>query len=277
MSLRERKDTMFWDSRKEAKFILSIVFFVLGWFKMRFYIYATHSEGYYEDLLDSLRVFDADYTIDGFGETWIGYRQKLEGILKFARAQDDNQVISVLDAFDSLLVENPVSMEQHFRMSGKDLIYAHDHHFLYSNYFGKKYREKKWGCAKPLLNAGASIGFASTYVTAISRILEKLDRDEVLDKDVDDQRELCLYMKYHTGMTNMATDERSEYFYLSMSLKGFLPKDGHRPWVISGPGKQSLRLYVHWMRRRFIEHYWRIPIRHEFSRLERAVIKFRGW
>lgn len=243
---------------------------------MRFYIYATHSDGYFEDLLDSLRLFNADYTIDGMGEPWIGYKQKLQGILQFAKQQPPNEVISVLDAFDSLLIRDPFSMEENFRISGQDLIYAHDHYFLYSNYFGRKYREKKWGCSRPLLNAGASIGFAKTYAKVVSMILDRLDRDQVKVENVDDQKELCLYYRHHATVMNMGIDERSEFFYLTMGLKRFLPKD-QSPWIISGPGKQSLRLYVYWMRKKFVDFYQRIPFRHVLSRKDKVLIKWKRW
>lgn len=241
---------------------------------MKFYIYATHSQGYYEDLLDTMRLFRADYTVDGMGTKWEGYRQKLEGILTFARAQTPNEVMSVIDAFDTLLLRNPSSLKREFRMSGKDLIYAHDHYFLYSNAIGRKYHEKKWGCAHTLLNAGASIGFASAYVKTISRILERLDREHIPTHLVDDQKELCLYYKYHAPTTNMHIDDRSHFIYLAMGLKPFMPKH-HVPYLVSGPGKQSLRPYIHWLRSHYTSYYSHIPMRHTMSRWERICARLR--
>lgn len=243
---------------------------------MHFYIYATHSQGYFENLLHSLHLFHANYTIDGIGKTWHGYRQKLEGILQFAKKQQSNQVICILDAFDSLLIRDPHTMEISFRHSGKNIIYAHDHTFLYSNWFGKRYHEKKWGCARTLLNAGASIGYASTYVKIISRILEKLDRDHVQNECVDDQRELCLYYKYHSSSDNLAIDQRSTFFYLTMGLKPMFPKQG-LPFVISAPGKQSLRLYIIWLRLKYPTFYQNIPDEHVLTRWEKTILKWKRW
>jgi len=236
---------------------------------MKFFIYSTHAQGYFDDLIDSLQLFNADYTIDGWGEKWIDYRQKIIAIHKFAKSIPPNEIMSVIDAFDSLLVRDPTEFESQFKKTGKNIIYSNDHTFIYSNIFGKRYRQKKWGCPNTMLNAGGSIGYAKTYISIFHNIINKIKN---VNYPIDDQKELCIYYKKYNIVDKIGLDNRSTFFYLYMFMKRSQSTTTN-PFIISAPGKQSLTTQILYLRNKNPEFYQNRPFKHVLTYWEKAFVR----
>lgn len=132
---------------------------------MKYITYATHSERYFPALKASYEYFDCDYEILGFGVKWIDYKQKLEGIINYAKTQKPDEIICVMDGFDTIVTASPDEFVTRFKNSGKDLIYSADcwktpmYRFMWKN--------------RTRLNCGLFVGYARTIIEFLTPILEE--------------------------------------------------------------------------------------------------------
>lgn len=66
--------------------------------------YATHAEGMYNDLVDDLKSNDLSLIVVGWNEQWRGYIEKLKAIEKAVAKLPPNDLVIVIDAFDTRMV-----------------------------------------------------------------------------------------------------------------------------------------------------------------------------
>lgn len=196
---------------------------------MRFITYATHSERYYPALIESYKKFEADYTVLGFGEQWRDYLQKMNAIKFHLKNHcDPNEIVCVMDGFDSVLVRSPEEMEQQFRETGARLIFS-------KTEVVKLFYSLHWNNTS-FLNAGLYIGFADAIVYLIETIMERHDGGYF-----NDQRLFGKWMMKNRN-PEFRVDRGNQFFLNVASHKACLKiLKAKRPFAVGGPAYEDLQ------------------------------------
>lgn len=79
---------------------------------MKIITYATHSEGMFNELINS----DVEITVLGWGTKWNGFMDKFNAVQKFLSTQRDDEIIVFLDGFDSKINKSLLHLENVFRL-----------------------------------------------------------------------------------------------------------------------------------------------------------------
>eukprot|EP00922_Rhytidocystis_sp_ex-Travisia-forbesii_P043656 GHVS01065129.1.p1 GENE.GHVS01065129.1~~GHVS01065129.1.p1 ORF type:complete len:441 (-),score=49.92 GHVS01065129.1:159-1481(-) len=183
---------------------------------------ATHEDGYYQALMESAVRLDIPLKVLGFGQKWEGFRWKVEKVLEYARAVEDDAVIMCLDGFDTVLLQpRSVILARFFhhrvpflatgescdRFGWAKLYFQVAHEGMFGGKPGAgwpelpEYADKSVGLN--LLNAGGYIG----YKRAVIDILGSIPADEM-----NDQR--WLSKLYREGNHGIGVDARTDVFHL---------------------------------------------------------------
>ena len=196
--------------------------------KMKFITYATHSERYYPALISSYERFSADYVVLGFGEEWKDYFQKMMSILNYLREScDPNQIVCIMDGFDSILTGSPNHMEQKFKDTGAELIFS-------STEFSKLLYPLIWKNTS-FVNAGLYIGYARSIIFLIETIMDTYDGGYF-----NDQRLFGKWMAKNKN-PHYQVDQENIFF---LNVSKFTPYQYKHPFAISGPGYANLEPYI---------------------------------
>lgn len=195
---------------------------------MKFITYATHSERYYPALIASYEKFGANYVVLGFGDEWKDYLQKMNAILDFLRTGcHPDEVVCVMDGFDSILTGSPNEMEEEFKKTGAELIFS-------STEFSKLLYPLIWKNTS-FVNAGLYIGYVRSIIFIIETIMAAHGGGYF-----NDQRLFGKWMaknknpKYRVDQENI--------FFLNVSK--FTPYQSKQPFAVSGPGYANLKPYI---------------------------------
>ena len=81
--------------------------------------YATHSERYF----DTLKQNCPGLIVLGYGEKWNGFYGKCLSVLEFCKSKDPDDVVCVIDGFDSIVLDSDI-IEERYRELGKDLVFS---------------------------------------------------------------------------------------------------------------------------------------------------------
>jgi hypothetical protein len=93
---------------------------------MRLVAVATHAERYFPLLLASCRRFGTELHVLCWKEPWRGYAQKLTAMLDYLTTLPEDEVVCMIDAFDTFLLQPPDVLEERFRRTGAKMIIAAD-------------------------------------------------------------------------------------------------------------------------------------------------------
>ncbi|MCB8977579.1 MAG: hypothetical protein H6657_09180 [Ardenticatenaceae bacterium] len=78
--------------------------------KMQVITVATHSQGYFPLLADTCRNNNIELVVLGWGERWKGFGWKLGLLKKHFESVSSNEIVLVLDGFDTILVSHPIQI-----------------------------------------------------------------------------------------------------------------------------------------------------------------------
>jgi hypothetical protein len=149
---------------------------------MKIIIYATHDAGTYSQL-----VKNPDVVVLGFGTKWKGFIEKARVINTYLNTLDDNEIVVVLDGFDSV-IKKTSGLEEIFKSMDCKVLYSHEDKSGFSKYlplFLEKYiKSKIFGICKggTTANAGMYMGYTGYLINVLSNLING-------DSD-DDQRNL---------------------------------------------------------------------------------------
>ena len=119
---------------------------------MKIIIYATHSYGTYETLIKH-----PDVICLGFGTKWEGFIKKAETISQYLNELPDDEIIAVVDGFDSYIKKTDNIQHEFLKKKCKVLVSLHN------TWFNFEYLEKKVfsSCKKnKTANSGLIMGYA---------------------------------------------------------------------------------------------------------------------
>lgn len=148
--------------------------------KLHVLTFATHSEGMYKDLVDDVkRRNNLDLTVIGWGRKWIDYFDKLENVLSEIKELPSNDVVIIIDAFDTRMVPgynaNDILTIYNSTFGGsgvvfsKDMIPFEDMVPVCLQFFGRYLRQRVFGGD---LNAGMYIGRVEHMVPLLNSALQ---------------------------------------------------------------------------------------------------------
>lgn len=204
---------------------------------MKFLTYVTHSERYYPALIQSFEKYHCDYDIVGFGSKWIDYLGKLEGLADHIRSlENQNEVVCVMDGFDTVVTGEAHELERRFIESEKDIVYSVDTLDRITYYLFWKNKSR--------LNAGIFIGFAHSLLELLDPMIS--DARTKKDKFFNDQVTVGRLLQSLRGprATKWVVDLNNEFFLnLSPSSKEHVQLEqfkNHKPMCVGAPAYQTM-------------------------------------
>lgn len=157
---------------------------------VRVVIYATHSDGMFDILMDMLskRGYDKVDVI-GWGETWQGFHHRTIELHKYISRLPSTELVVCIDGFDTLVIDTPHELLTKFHAvlpNGKACVWSCDghRHGITDTVFGGR------------LNGGMYMGYAGALANIYSIVI---DTYGTATKDMDDQKLINTMYKKNTG------------------------------------------------------------------------------
>jgi len=149
--------------------------------------YATHDQGLYQDLINNR--FGIPVKTLGFGTKWKGYIDKVKGIKKYLDTCEPDNILILIDGFDSVIVKPLDVAVQRFLNYDTEILLSKDNPISY--FFAKKIFGS---CRNNItVNAGLIMGYARSLKKLYTYLIDK-------NESADDQRNLNSACKYFKNM-----------------------------------------------------------------------------
>ena len=147
---------------------------------------ATHSERYFDSLVDSAKKNNIDLIVLGFGEKWQGFIWKFIKMIDYLKTVKPNEIILFIDAYDVIFIKDSKSIEEKFLEIKKrekfKILFGVDtepsnyiHLYFYNKIFNYKKNPNR-------INSGVYMGYAED----IYNILNDLHKNNTTNEK-DDQ------------------------------------------------------------------------------------------
>ena len=136
-----------------------------------FYIitYATHSENYFE----LLKTYP-NLIILGYGKKWNGFADKAKNVVSFCKKVKSEDIVCVVDGFDTIILEFSNEILKRFKELNKDLIFSRGGKA--TNSINKYIQDRLFGkCNNQRLNAGLYIGKVKSIINLWKNFKENMD------------------------------------------------------------------------------------------------------
>lgn len=215
---------------------------------MRVVTLATHSDGYYDCLLQSCRRYNVKLEVLGWGTKWQGFNHKLHLLCKFLQNLPEKEVVMCIDAYDVVLLNDVQELEKQYNdfvdVNGSKMIVSTE---KYANRLFKLYSKLAFGsCQGNDLNAGTYIGHAGTLLN----VLRSVTNNDSFQLSGDDQRALTTVCKLSD---DIAFDTEWDWFVVA---NRFADKSGiqisnqqltynnHQPFVLHCPGNVDMTPFL---------------------------------
>jgi len=228
--------------------------------KLKIITYATHKEGYYNILIKQFKKQNVEYKVIGMNKKWKGFFQRYIEIYDYLKTQDDNLIILVMDAFDSLLLDTDTNILNKYKNMKKKIIYGIED--LQNNL---KYVLQKivFNGSEYTLNGGSYIGKNKYLKKMMKTLIEtygcdySLDDQIIINKFVSDNK--LFYNKYMGLDVNCEifanmSNTNSFYYLLNISQSNYVIDyvknkivntiNNISPSIISGCSNFNLNNYV---------------------------------
>ena len=214
---------------------------------MRLVTVATHSEGYFPFLVKSCERMGARLDVLGWGQPWGGFSHKTELVFEHVSALDEDEVVCVLDAYDTLLLRPLDEMEAAFRhfseYSGARVVVGCDRADMW---IARQYAIATFGtCNEKSINAGTYVGRARDVAGMLHGMLAR-------DLRTDDQKQMTKFCREHPSIVHVDCD--MVFFWVAIASfgrdaidarvrvenGGTVTRDGVRPFVVHAPSRTSM-------------------------------------
>lgn len=207
--------------------------------KIYYLTYATHSERLFDILIESAEKNNINLNTIGFGDKWLGWKNRAQQILNHIKKLDDNQIICHIDGFDSIILGSDNELYEKFinNFYDKKIVFSNDNT---SNIIAKYYKLKKFTlCNDIFISAGMYMGY--------NYYIQKILTEFINSNDVDDQHFFSLLCK---DDINIGYDANNLLFY---NYQYFENKNNYKykanriiinnnkPIIISAPGNVDIK------------------------------------
>lgn len=177
---------------------------------MRIVSVATHKERMFDIFKLSAKKHDIPLDILGMGKKWKGFGWRWKLISEHLEKIDDNELILVTDAFDTIILKNADEFATQFYAFHSPIVFSKDPNANEFIYLARYYRWRVFG-EDPILNGGTYIGSCSAIKKFIKRIKYK--------NNTDDQRFLTSLNK----MIHMTIDDTYKIMYHNVAWRKYKP------------------------------------------------------
>jgi hypothetical protein len=204
--------------------------------------YATHSERLFDILLDSAKKNNIKLNVIGFGDKWLGWKNRAQQILNHINKLDKNQIICHIDGFDSIILGSDNELYEKFinNFNNKKIVFSSDNS---SNIIVKYYKSKKFSlCNNNFISAGMYIGY-NYYV-------QKILIEFINSNDTDDQRFFSSLCK---NDNNIGYDINNLLFYNYQIFENknnckYIDNriiiNNNKPVIVSAPGNVNIQVIL---------------------------------
>lgn len=215
-------------------------------------IYATHSEGNFDILIQKASELGYDISIVGWGNKWEGFYKRTLDLYEFFKTRPSNEIIMCIDGFDSMILENTQTTLATFASFESPIVWGiEESNSLLRRYlFRSKYNYT--------LNGGSFIGVNKYLQLIFNEIVHKYG---INNYKQDDQRIVNQMNNKSPLFQSLVQPDLESKIFANLIYNNFVntilrnnnalthnynengiyhKKTGTYPCVISGPGNVKL-------------------------------------
>lgn len=144
---------------------------------MKIITVATHSQAYFPVLQESAKRHGIGLIVLGWGQKWSGFGWKLQQLKNYLDSLPQDEIIVVLDAFDTLISSNIGEIEKKFGNINTNMLCASErkhHSYIFNLAYEKIFNNRNGYPQTPTpyiyLNAGAWISFAGYALNLLKMV-----------------------------------------------------------------------------------------------------------
>jgi hypothetical protein len=150
--------------------------------------------------------------MQGIGDKWIDYSNKLKNFNKFLENIEDFKIVMFIDAFDVIIFDNAENIKKKFLEFNKPLLFSAEKYCWPDGSVSKYYPEKTKNEIFRYINSGTYMGYAKDLKEMLNTFKEKnYNCDTYPDKlnnKSDDQR--CLTYYYLNNIDKVGLDHKQK-------------------------------------------------------------------
>ena len=145
---------------------------------LKIIIYATHSYGTFEELKKNKNVI-----VLGYGDKWEGFIHRNEVILKYISTLPDDEIIAIIDGFDSF-IKKTKNIEEIFKSMDCKILMSKEEKNGINKYLPKfvsnYIRKRVFGTCKENITAnfGLSMGYIKYYKILLNTVINGVSDDD---------------------------------------------------------------------------------------------------
>lgn len=167
---------------------------------MRIVSVATHKERMYDLFVKSAQKHNIPLDILGMNQVWQGFAWRWTLIQEHLKTLQDDELILITDAFDTLIMKDANAFEKRFKAFNVPIVFSKDPDIHEFTPFARYYRQRVFG-EDPIINGGTYIGKCKPLLTFIQHLK--------YTNDMDDQ----VFLTQMHRMVRMTVDTKYKLMY----------------------------------------------------------------
>lgn len=215
-------------------------------------IYATHSEGNFDILIQKARELGYYISIVGWGDKWEGFYKRTLDLYDFIKTRPSQEIIMCIDGFDSIILQDMNTTLNIFSEYGSPIVWGieENNNALRKVLFRSKY--------KYTLNGGSFMGINEYLQVIFEEIISRYGKTNY---KLDDQRIVNQMNNSSPLFKSIVKPDMESKIFANLIYKGYMNtifrnnkallynyKDGDiyhkqthiKPCMISGPGNVNI-------------------------------------
>jgi hypothetical protein len=200
--------------------------------------YATHAQDYYELLIKTC----PNIIVLGFGEEWKGFGQKCKTVVEFCKTKNPEDIICVIDGFDSVcLCNSEDEIVEKFKSFNSPIVFSKD--VSINNSIKKYLLEKTFGkCRGNSLNAGLYIGYSESIIELWKHIESGEDDQKYATKKCksDKEKKIKIDVENKLFYNYSINDKTGTIEGVGGHKRLIIGENSNNPCFISGPGDANM-------------------------------------
>ena len=142
--------------------------------KFKILTIATHNEGFFERLINNK--YHQHIEVLGYGQKWTGFKMKNKLIYDYIKNLNDDEIIIILDGFDSIINKNPNEAIKIFKKNNYKVLFSKDPKFY--NYLNSSDIIFSNCKNNIMINAGLYMGYVKYFKILLKETLKIECKDD---------------------------------------------------------------------------------------------------